>query len=157
MKTETTTVATEKKARVARKAQSASKAPTLKLTVPANRPTSGAYLFAYTAACMSIVRKAPKAKQAAIAKLLHGARAMAYHGATGTKKIVPQQDGAVAYDAGYFAVGAKSLDEKRRAIPEAWVDAFAEYIRTGTIAKAPQDFAWKPVDKPLAVITVGAK
>lgn len=123
--------------------------------LPSNPPTSGRYLFAFTAAVMALVGQMPKAKQSAVAKVMHGSTALRHHGKDGTRKIVCNEDGTVAYDKGYFAVGAKSLDEKRRAVPDSYVRAFAHYFDKGEFPPAVDGFAFKASGKK--TLNIGLK
>jgi len=127
-----------------------------RITVPGNRPTSGKYLFAYTFAVISIIEKLPKAKQSKAAKILHGTSALSHHGANGTKKMLVGSDGSMQYDKGFFVVGAKSFDEKRKEVPESWVKSFIEYMTTGAIKTSQDGFVWKAVAKPLAILEIGS-
>jgi len=124
-----------------------------RITVPGNRPTAGKYLFAYTYACIQIIEKMPKAIQAKAAKAMHGTSALSHHGANGTKKMLVGSDGSMQYDKGFFSVGTKSTDEKRKEVPESWVNCFVEYMRTGSIKTSQDGFVWKAVATPLIVIS----
>lgn len=130
-------------------------AETRTVFLPSNPPTSGRYLFAFTAAVMALVGQMPKAKQSAVAKIMHGSTALRHHGKDGTRKIVCNEDGTVAYDKGYFAVGAKSLDEKRRAVPESYVRAFSAFFDTGEFPPAVDGFAFKASGKK--TLNIGLK
>ncbi len=114
------------------------------LHVPANRPTSGGLLFAWTLAALRIVGSLPEAKQTAAARALHGSTAMKYHGSEGRKNIVPGKTGFVAYNSAFF--------ESRKPDPKA-VEGFTAYIRTG---KASEVAGWKPAGAPAIVLNVTA-
>lgn len=111
--------------------------------VPRNKPTSGGLLFAWTAAVIRFVLACPKEKQNVIAADLHGKSAWRHHGLAGTKRILPTANG-MQYDLGYFAVGKESNDDKRKAVPAAFVDCFYTFIASGKLpAKIPDGFTWK--------------
>jgi hypothetical protein len=115
---------------------------------PSNQPTAGRYLFAYTAAVIGIVESLPKGKQATAAQWFHGSSALRHHGADGTRKMVKNADGSMAYDKGYFACGPQSLDEKRRSVPSSYVIAFSSFLKTGEFPKTSADgFAFKASGK----------
>lgn len=121
---------------------------------PSNPPTAGKYLFAFTHAAAQVVLALPKKKQARAALWFHGSRAMRYHGADGTKKMLPQEDGAMKYDMAYFQCTPQSMDEKRRAVPPAWVNAFVQFFKTGDFPKTVgEGFAFKVSGKRSVEVT----
>lgn len=149
------TVKAPAKAKTQKSAAKAETAEVKTVFIPANPPTSGRYLFAFTHAAMLAVLALPKAKQSTAARIIHGTAALRHHGKDGTRKMVANEDGTMSYDAGYFQCGPKSMDEKRRGVPESYVRAFSHYFDKGEFPPAMDGFAFKASGKK--TLNIGLK